>query len=195
MLYIGIDPGEAWCGFAALSTDADILDDIRAEARTYDVAKHGGYLGMVKDIIDLIPHMRETHIIVEDFRIRASGHQRFSRGDTLRFIGALEYATEKISTFHWHLVPPGNIKVARNLFGRALRTYRERWPHEGSDEWGHCVSAWRALGMYLLKSDTAMLARLRGYRPTRTDRWLPVGNRNGPHDFVAPAVRFRRRGQ
>jgi hypothetical protein len=187
MLYVGIDPGEVWCGFAALLFDAN--GDIRAEARSHSIAAHGGYLGMVRDLVDLIPHARQTRLIVEDFRIRASGHQRFNHGNTLRMLGALEYASSKIPTFSWYLVSPGSSRDTHNLFGKTLRNYHKRWPNPGDDAWTHCMSAWRVLGHHLLKHDTAGLTRLRMCKPVRVSRWLPLGC-NTDHDLIAPAARM-----
>jgi Holliday junction resolvasome RuvABC endonuclease subunit len=63
MLYIGIDPGESWCGFAALY---HTNQQIHVEARAYSIKAHGGYLSMTRDLLNLIPHNRPTQIICED---------------------------------------------------------------------------------------------------------------------------------
>lgn len=190
MLCVGIDPGEAWCGFAVLDVSKD---SVRAEARTYSVKAHGGYIGMVRHFMDILPHVRKTRIIVEDFRIRRVGHQSFNRGATLRLMGALEYAVSKVPAFSWYLVPAGNHhKENRLLFGNVLDYYRQLWPDRGQKEWDHCLSAWRVVGRHLISSDLNVLPTLRKNRiarnMVRTSRWLPAARVRG--DLVAPAVQW-----
>lgn len=193
MLYVGIDPGESWCGFAAL----DIRDRrVRVEARTYSVKAHGGYLQMARDLIDLIPHNRPTHVICEDFRIRRSGHQRFNRGDTLRFLGALEYGVATVDAFQFYLVPPNDHgeQETKELFGRVLRHYRTTWPRKKHHAWGHCLSAWRVLGHHLFRHDRDLLAHLHTKKKSRRcDQWLPALIRSPESEHMAPSGLWARR--
>lgn len=186
MLYIGVDPGESWCGFAALEITPK--NEIRVEARTYDVKAHHGYLQMTRDIMDIIPRGRETIFVSEDFRIRKSGHQRYSRGDTLRFLGALEYGVSMRPQSRFYLVQPNDNgeRETRELFGRVLLKYRGAWPNKSHAMWGHCVSAWRVLGNHLMFHDRDILLTLHGYQKShRCDRWLPALKVS--LDRVAPA--------
>jgi hypothetical protein len=188
MLYIGIDPGEAWCGFSALEITSENV--VRVEARTYSIAAHGGYLQMAHDIIDLLPHARRAHIVCEDFRIRRSGHQRFSSGNTLRFLGALEYGVTSVDAFKFFLVPPNDNgeKETRELFGRVLWNYRKSWAKPRHAAWGHCVSAWRVLGHHLMSREQDLLLRLHNVKSSRRcDRWLPTGLKSARQERVAPA--------
>jgi len=190
MLYIGIDPGEAWCGFAALEfTDAG---DVRAEARTYSVKARRGHIQMAHDIVDLLPHSKKTEIACEDFRVRRVGHQAFSAAVPLRFIGALEYGVSKVDAFSFYLIPPrdpGRDEL-KNLFGRPIVAYRKHWPRPSKAAWGHCASAWRVLGQHLLNRDPGLLVWLHKRKSHRCNRWLPVLQKSKLNDYVAPAVQW-----
>jgi hypothetical protein len=184
MLYIGIDPGAAWCGFAALDATT-----YRVEARTYSVKAHGGYLCMVRDLLDLLPHNRPTTIIAEDFRIRRSGHQRFDPGHTLRFLGALEFGCSQIDAFEFYTVPPNDNgeRETRELYGVILQRYRRHWPRPRHAAWGHCLSAWRVLGRHLMRYDHGMLMHLHQHQGShRSSQWLPSLQKHGDH--CAPAA-------
>lgn len=193
MLYIGIDPGEAWCGFAAL--DVTARHEVRVEARTYSITARGGYLKMAEDLLELLPHNRPTQVVCEDFRIRRSGHQRFNRGDTLRFLGALEFGVSRVDAFQFFLVPPSDHgeRETKELFGRVFRSYRQSWPHRGHHTWGHCISAWRVLGHHLFHNDRDVLMRLMSHkRSHRCDQWLPANSHESKIDRVAPAATWIR---
>jgi len=188
MLYIGIDPGDAWCGFAALETTPEGI--IRVEARTYDVANHHGYIGMATDIIDLLPHAKRTHIVCEDFRIRRVGHQAFNAGNTLRFLGALEFGASSVKAFSFSTVSPTDKveEITRQLFGHVLFNYRKHWPKPRHSSWRHCLSAWRVLGQYLMAQDRAVLELLhKKKRSHPCAKWLPANQRVG-RDCVAEAA-------
>jgi hypothetical protein len=192
MLYVGIDPGEAWCGFAAMDVTGTV---VRVEARTYSVTAHGGYLQMAQDLMNLIPHNRPTQIVCEDFRIRRSGHQRFNRGDTLRFIGALEYGVAMVDAFQFTVIPPNDRgeQETKELFGRILHSYRKSWPRRRHHAWGHCVSAWRVLGHHLFQHERDLLLKLhQRHRSHRCDQWLPALVRVPQVEHIAPAGRWIR---
>lgn len=187
MIYVGIDPGERWCGFAAL----EILSSgtVRVEARTY-VMPPLGYVFMTKQILDLLPHARRTLVIVEDFQIRRAGHQRFNRGDTLRFLGALEYGVKGIDQFEFMLIPPTDKieRITNEMFGRVLSRYRERWPNPRHSAWRHCLSAWRVLGQHVAFDNPSLRARLiKQKKSLHSERWLPIGS-NHFDNCIAPAA-------
>lgn len=191
MLYVGIDPGEAWCGFAALDARQD--GSVGVEARTYSVAAHGGYLRLAQDLINLIPHNRPTCLIVEDFRVRLKGHQAFSAANTLRFIGALEFGASTVDAFKFFLIPPNDhaMRETKELFGRILLRYHSTWPRRDHAAWKHCFSAWRVLGHHLIKHDDDLLLRLQSQRRShRCDQWLPALVRDPSREFVAPAAEW-----
>lgn len=191
MLYIGIDPGDVWCGFAALEVTSDNV--VRVEARTYSITARDGYLQMAHDIIDLLPHARRAHIVCEDFRIRRSGHQHFNAGNTLRLLGALEFGVTSVDAFKFFLVPPNDKGDAetRELFGSVLWNYRRQWPRPRHAAWGHCVSAWRVLGHHLLAHEQELLLKLHKVKKShRCDRWLPVSLKSQRHEHVAHAAKW-----
>lgn len=193
MLYVGIDPGESWCGFAAL--DVTARGGVRVEARTYSIKAHDGYLSMAHDLLNLIPHNRPTHIVCEDFRIRRSGHQHFNRGDTLRFLGALEYGVSCIDAFSFSVVPPNDNgeRETKELFGRIFHSYRHTWPRRKHHAWGHCVSAWRVLGQHLFRNERDLLVKLlQRKRSHQCDQWLPANIRSPKYEHVAPAATWIR---
>jgi hypothetical protein len=192
MLYIGIDPGESWCGFAALDVTSSGV--VRVEARTYSVTARKGYLQMAHDIMDLLPHARKATIVCEDFRIRRSGHQAFNAGNTLRFIGALEFGVKSVDAFEFFLIPPNDHseRETKELFGRVLFHYRQQWPKPRDAAWKHCLSAWRVLGHHLFAHERDLLLRIRhAKRSRRCDRWLPVSVRDHK-EHIAPAARWIR---
>lgn len=193
MLYIGIDPGDVWCGFAALETTPEGV--IRVEARTYDVENHHGYIGMATDIIDLLPHAKRTHIVCEDFRIRKVGHQSFGAGNTLRFLGALEYGARQVKAFSFSTIPPNDKveELTRELYGRVLFNYRNHWPKSRHAAWRHCLSAWRVLGQYLMTHDRAVLEMLHKKKKSHPcPQWLPANQRVG-RDRIAEAATWIKR--
>jgi hypothetical protein len=194
MLYVGIDPGESWCGFAAL--DVTSKNEVRVEARTYSVKAHNGYLQMAHDLVDLLPHARQAHVVCEDFRIRRSGHQHFNAGNTLRFLGALEYGVTSVDAFKFFLVPPNDHgeRETKELFGRILYSYRKTWPRRKHHAWGHCVSAWRVLGNHMFHHERDLLLRLlQRKRSHRCEQWLPALVRSPRYEHIAPAGIWVRR--
>jgi hypothetical protein len=129
--------------------------------------------------------------------VRHSGHQRFSHGNTLRFIGALEYGTSMIDAFQFFLVPPNDHgeQETRELFGHVLFNYRKVWPRHRHAAWGHCLSAWRVLGNHLLQNNHELLISLRKQKKShRSTQWLPISAARMPTekhaDHVAPAARW-----
>lgn len=189
MLYVGIDPGEQWCGFAALEITSD--DVVRVEARTYSIRLRHGWLRMARDLVALLPHSRPATIVCEDFQVRKVGHQRFNHGDTLRFIGALQYGFGSVRFHTFHLESPNDRgrKEVPMMFGNAFIRYRNRWPHARDSEWNHCVSAWRVLGSFLLRHDPEALQRIhRLKRSHPAQRWIPSGSYHPKKEHIAPAA-------
>lgn len=190
MLYVGVDPGEQWCGVAVLDTGTTRV--VRAESRVYAI-KQRGYIGVVDHLMDILPHARRTTMIVEDYRVRGSGHQRFGRADTLRMIGALEYAVHQLPAYTWAMIAPGSDSEVRLLFANTIDQYRARWPETGDKRWRHCFSAWRVLGRYLMGHQTQLLKELRSKQTAKTlhsvQRWLPTARK--PRDLIAPAMAWK----
>jgi len=189
MLYIGIDPGERWCGFAALELTSELV--VRVEARTYSITAHKDYLTLAHDLIDLLPHARKAQIVVENFQVRTVGHQHFNRGDTLRFIGAMEFAAQSIDAFELFQVQPSDAgqRDSLKLYGSVIRRYSRRWPSPSHRAWKHCLSAWRVLGMHLLSKEPTFLLSIRKMKRVQIcERWLPASTKMGDH--IARAARW-----
>lgn len=189
MLYIGIDPGEQWCGFAAFEITSDNV--VRVEARTYSIGLRKGWLRMARDIVALLPHSRRAIIVIEDFQIRKAGHQRFNRGETLRFIGALQYGLGSVDSFTVYFESPRDprIKETQMMFGRALQRYRRKWPRRHDKAWNHCMSAWRVLGSYLLRTQPDILQQIHGLKSVHPcHQWLPSASYHPKKEHIAPAA-------
>lgn len=191
MIVIGIDPGEAWCGIAALNIKKR---SVVAEARTLAI-KPRTPISIVRAAL---PFSKKDEVIViaENYNFRPVGHQRFSTGQTVRLLGALEFYTRDMN-WKWHLIPPGPWqKEIPLIFGNnLLAEYRRHWPQPRHQNWDHCMSAWRVLGRYLLTEQlTSVLAPLRKkhgigddayWHPA--DSFMPVRSTRKA-DLIAPAV-------
>lgn len=189
MIIVGIDPGDSWCGFAALDISKYA---IRAESRTYG-RDDRNIFRMVETLLPFAGTKERVIVAVENFQIRGQGHQRFSAGDTLRLIGALEYVCIRYG-WSFNLVPPGSWKADLPLlFGNHILTqYRKAWPTPGHANWDHCLSAWRVLGRHLLSEHLlSVLAPMRKAQRTvfweQCAPWVHAKTRG--YDLVAPAVR------
>lgn len=191
MIYVGIDPGAAWCGFAALNVGKH---SIRAAAATYG-RDDRSLTSIVRTLLPFA-HTDEITVIAEDFQIRSVGHQRFNRGDTLRLLGALEY--ESLSAgWSWNLIAPGSWKdELPKLFGNELiADYKQRWPLRGHANWDHCLSAWRVLGRFFLGNKLSVMSELRRNKRdgtpywSVTEAWVHAPARG--YDLIAPAVRHK----
>lgn len=143
-IYLGIDPGDKWVGWARMQVDGLMY-----------TANMGVYNSEAINFYDLVQFIlikgnNPTHIITESYQQRHLGHNRFGRGTTLRFIGALQYVTEQKHLI-WGEVPPGNPEELAHLH---LAKYIEKWtphlPMPASPQWKHAHSAWRVIGRYLL---------------------------------------------
>lgn len=102
---------------------------------------------------------RTISVVAEDFRIRAQGSNTFSRGETLRLLGALEYVAERNGN-PWHVVPAADPdRALRELvLGTYLKPWREHWP--STETLQHARSALRVIASHLLKAWPDVLAFL-----------------------------------
>jgi hypothetical protein len=176
--YIAIDPGEVWLGMAALEIN---LDGVLAESRVLHLPSRP-HIGSVID--DLAIHFPAT-IICEDYRVQPVGHQRFSGGDTLKVIGALE-AHALNSGCRFFTIQPGSADEVEDLFGGWMQEWREQF--QVASQWRHAMSAWRVLGRHLMSTDLPFLTNLRMTHGDLMKPWLSTYRRQ-PHDLIAPALR------
>lgn len=186
--FIGIDPGDVWVGIAALEFEPE-RNEVRGETRVYNLTARG-LPHTVQDIVSMMP----AHVAVENFSIRPQGHNRFKAGQTLRLIGALEYAISQSVRSTGCLIPPGNAeREVPLLFGDLIARWRKDWQTPGLKEWNHAYSAWRVLGRHLMTDHVELLRTLK--RDPLQDsralmrRWLPLQH-GSDRDIIAPASRW-----
>jgi len=141
-----IDPGDVHVGFARL-----------------DVFTHTRYvlaMGVIHrdswELVDLVDTLRDLtgnahSCVVEDYRIRPVGHQRFNHGSTLRLLGALEYVINSTLTVNFATVPPGNpVELEQLRLRHVINAWREGFAlRPNAANWRHADSAWRALALHM----------------------------------------------
>lgn len=197
MIYLAFDPGDKWCGVAALAANPTI-DTVCAETRVL-CASDRSFASLINDMSwryarkGCVPDASMVTGIGEDFRVRPVGHQRFTAAHPVKILGALQYRFE-LDGSPWHLVAPGNAeREVPMLVNELLSDWREHWRASSDANWRHAWSAWRVLLRHLMANDPALLRTLRmqGVSETRTEtrRWLPL-QQVQTHDLITPAVRW-----
>lgn len=142
---IAIDPGERWTGIAVMQVMPELSVWLFG---VLDSRKD--YLRPVTVLESVLSRTPNPFLVLEDYRVRPVGHQRFTRGITLRAIGALEYVARR-SEVEQTKIPPGNIDQELNRLGidRILRRWRKNWTRVTN--WEHGRSAWRLMGQHVLR--------------------------------------------
>jgi hypothetical protein len=156
---MAIDPGDMWTGYATLKIGS-------SKYYAHMGVLRNGELGF-KDLVDTLIPAKDKHpeytIIVESYQFRMQGFNRYSKGDTPRLIGGLQYAS-LAAGWHWSEVPPKD-PTERTLnefgIGRYLDRWTEFYPNPGDNRWIHARSAWRVMCQYLLTRGTHELSKLR----------------------------------
>lgn len=178
MLFVGIDPGERWCGLATLEIERNRY--ARTNAAVYDLTDN--VLGeLVHKITNIAHHNGHIRYVIEDFQVRPVGHQSFTRGNTLRFIGALEYA------LYLRDITPRYIKPGKPEEALRILPILQTWntgETRGDTRWKHALSAWRVLGLHLLTTLPLVVDRLRNATLERTDACSPEWS----NDFFADTL-------
>lgn len=151
-----IDPGDVHVGYAAMR--------FKPETRRYELRMgvlHRRERTLTETVNDVLAQM-PARVIIENYRARPVGHQQFNAGETLRLIGALEYATQlPTSARRCFFEPPGN--PDHDLPKLKLSPIIDKWIEvfgEVNPNWRHAYAAWRALGMYVMRNDFALLDQL-----------------------------------
>lgn len=164
MLYVGVDPGEVYTGLALLHVHDRY---VHMESR---VLKSDKYVATAECIRQTIDCEKRRTIVVEDFSVRPTGYNRFTRAETVRLIGALEYIAH-VTHSPFYFQPAGKPKEAYALFGRSLTQHAKSWP--SNRKWTHALSAWRVMGRYL-HAERKSLFQLHTVRIQNDDTmWLP----------------------
>lgn len=149
-VFIAIDPGERWTGLAVLTSFEDAAILLIGVIDNGD--DHFRQVGIIDEILQKVKGI--PVLCLEDYRVRPVGHQRFTRGQTLRALGALEYVARRkgVPTV---MVQPGNIKSDLKAFGvtRLLKAWKPAIP--GSSD--HAQSALRILAHSVLQLDPKLL--------------------------------------
>ena len=160
MTLVGIDPGDRFTGVASI--------EIRG---SWSIWRSGvfqsdeDYLAPVFMLEEALRSLIGPFIALEDFRIRAVGHQTFARPYTPRLIGAIEYMARQVKC-PVMFIPPGSIDRDLEAFG--IRD-RIRWMTQGGTG-DHAQSAWRLIGHMILQ-EFQFLEYLLDERQTRMENW------------------------
>jgi hypothetical protein len=195
--FIGIDPGDVWCGYAMLEYDptSDLRNGTQyflTEARVFHIPSRPRLIDTVHHVLFGMPAI----VVAENYTVRPVAYNRFSAGHTLRLLGALELGVQQNVISSWNTVPPGPWekdlpKLASGMFKR----WSPDWLRPSAKNWGHAKSAWRVLLSYLMREHPDVLNVLRDKDCVRTYRRIPsvlysAKKRTTPHDLAAPAAKW-----
>lgn len=182
MIYIGIDPGDRWQGFA-------MLEVAQAQCNAY-TAVYDRNVRSLSELIDLlIPVGHDVTVAIEEYRIRPQGFNRFASIDTPKLIGALEYRTLCLLDSRVIFVAAAN-PIELNEFPVAdVVNFALNNAIKHSPQWDHARSAWRVLATCLMKTNVQLLMTIR--KPYRLQR-PPKIRRIGLDDLIAPIVSWSR---
>lgn len=175
MIYFAFDPGERWTGFARLArtgartwrADAGVLDGTpyHRAAQLLDLQLLDLQLGDGSE---------ETVVVAEDYHVRPVGHQRFTSGIPLRLLGALEYVSSGRAQFFLEPSAPADEGLELLGISHLLSDLR------GDPRWEHARSAWRVLGMHLLREAPELVRSLDTPRSRKGRTEAPGGARESP---------------
>lgn len=194
--FIGIDPGDVWCGYAMLEYDPQNKGDryFLTEARTFHVPSRQSLLEVTHDVMFALPSV----VIAENYQVRPVGYNRFNKGGTLRLLGALELATGQSLASSWNMVPPASWeKELPKLVPTMFKTWTTDWPllPKRRKDWGHAMSAWRVLLRYMMQHHPTVLEALRdaqciaSYKRVRSPLYAS-DRRTSVHDLAAPTAKW-----
>jgi hypothetical protein len=205
MRVVAVDPGEAWTGVARLDVEP-VLDtrmggvvgvQFVLDARLIH-SKPRTLLETVSEVMFALPAPRpfESVLVLEAFAMRGQGFNTFSAGNTLRLIGALEYAvqySQRMALATAQPADPDKNDLLHNLSNRALVAWMRDWPSPSASNWHHVRSAWRVLCDYLFRTRPNVLSWLRDarvyeqYNPKRAT--FPIMDQR-TEDRLAPEARM-----
>lgn len=179
-LWIGIDPGERWCGYALLRHDGRW----RAQTGVLDASQRS----YVELIDTLLYDTYRSVVVVESYQQRPVGHQAFKTAVTPQIIGSLRYATEKRDAKFYTVAPGDPDKELKYLqFGKFIEMWKAFWPAPRHTNWQHARSAWRVLGRWLLSNDFSTARAIIEaplLHPSKTEIHMAF-------DLTAPTVTWR----
>lgn len=143
-VWIAIDPGERWCGYATLRY---FRTEWRADTGVFDTSEHP----FVELVNALLFDTYRSHVIVETFQARKA----FINLDTVKLIGALKYAALSRDSYFGEVRTGDPDKELEMLgLGVLVAIWSKRWPFmTNNSRWHHARSAWRIMGQWLLQNN------------------------------------------
>jgi hypothetical protein len=158
MRVTAIDPGDRWVELASMR---EFISPKLGRRWGLSIAVLDRQGLTMRSTVDIALRGVPTIVIVEEFRARLQGHQAFSKLETPRLIGAIEYAHVKPLAF----VPSGDPSEVNRLLGDIPKLWKGGMDAKGFDAgrslWNHGWSAWRCLAIWLLHQETSLLEQLR----------------------------------
>lgn len=153
--FVAVDPGDAWCGVAALELRGSLISAFTTVIHATPRTMH--------ETVSEIMRCSPSGLIVEKYQQRAVGHQRWAEPKAPRLLGALQYVAED-EGLGFHTVPTGDPRdVERMPFWPIIMQWRSHWQRGMASNWSHGLSAWRILGTFMMQHKT-YLERLSAFR-------------------------------
>jgi hypothetical protein len=141
--FVAVDPGDVWCGVAALELRGPIWS-------AYTTVLHVTPRTIRETIIEIL-RCNPTGLIVERYQQRGVGHQRWAEPNAPRIIGALEYVAE-CNGLGFHLEMPNSPQLLERMpFWPIIEKWRAHWQQGHAANWQHALSAWRILGSFMMR--------------------------------------------
>lgn len=140
---VAVDPGDAWCGVAALELRGPIWS-------AYTMVIHATPRTMPEVIVEIMrcnPHA----VIAEKYQQRAVGHQKWAEPRAPRILGALEYVAYDNGLGFHTIQPDSPEKLMLMPFWPIIKKWRKHWQRGNAPDWQHALSAWRVLGAFMMQ--------------------------------------------
>ena len=185
MKILAVDPGERWGGVAFLHLRSKTF---HAESCVIDRVAAKSLRETVLALLRYAP----GHVIVENYQQRNVGFKRFSGNETLRLIGALQYAAE-LHGLNWGEVQPGNPdhELPQLPLWGILQSWRSSRVQKNV-AWRHSDAAWRVLQRWVLKyNDDLGHALHRSRKALIAAVEVPESRRPPKDSLIVPAIRWR----
>lgn len=183
-VWIAIDPGERWCGYAILRY---FRAEWRADTGVLDAHEHP----FVELINTLLFDTYRSHVIVEQFQARTP----YIDLTTVKIIGALKYVALGRDSYFGE-VRAGDPDKELELLGLGVFVsgWQKKWTTPSHARWHHARSAWRIMGQWLLQNNMSVFQSVvsteqSNFKIERRVRELDV---HRPGDLRAPTMTWER---
>jgi hypothetical protein len=150
-MWIAIDPGERWCGYATLRY---FRKEWRADTGVFDTGEHP-----FPELVNaLLFDTYRSYVVVESFQARKS----YINLDTVKLIGALKYAAlSRESQFAEVRAGDPDKEIPLLGLGTLVAIWAKKWPFmTNNSRWHHARSAWRIMGQWLLQHNQRVFHHL-----------------------------------